>query len=157
MTTNPFAHLRNITWFPGHMATTAREMREKIKFVGTIIEVRDARVKQFEFPILIETRVFDQIPISSSNPLLNEIIGNRQRVVAINKTDLVDKHSLKVSEKKMTFFYPERKTILVDGQLLLEHKRTWKDILQMQKQKYFSPKKKIRRAFCQSFPISRIS
>lgn len=62
-----------IQWFPGHMTKAKRMMENQIKLVDAVVEVIDAR-----------------IPRSSMNPLLLEIIGQKPRVIAMNKTDLAD-------------------------------------------------------------------
>ena len=59
-----------INWFPGHMAKTRREMSEKIKLVDMVIEIRDAR-----------------IPESSVNPVINEVCGNKKRLIVLAKKD----------------------------------------------------------------------
>src|SRR5699024_10702395 len=62
-----------IQWFPGHMAKARREATEKMHLVDVVIELVDAR-----------------IPESSRNPMINEIVGNKPRIIALNKSDLVD-------------------------------------------------------------------
>ena len=63
----------NINWFPGHMAKTRRQIKESLKLVDTVIELRDAR-----------------IPASSTNPELNELIENKPKIILLNKADLAD-------------------------------------------------------------------
>lgn len=60
-----------INWFPGHMAKTKRELKENIKFVDIVIEIRDARIVK-----------------SSSNPEIDDICGNKPRIILLNKSDL---------------------------------------------------------------------
>lgn len=62
-----------IQWYPGHMAKARREIGEAVKQVDIVIEVIDAR-----------------IPMASRNPILNEIIGNKSRIIVLNKSDLAD-------------------------------------------------------------------
>lgn len=62
-----------INWFPGHMAKAQRMIREHLKLVDVVIELLDAR-----------------IPLSSANPVINEIIGSKPRLVALNKADLAE-------------------------------------------------------------------
>ena len=62
-----------IQWYPGHMAKARREIGEAVKQVDIVIEIIDAR-----------------IPIASRNPILNEIIGNKPRIIVLNKCDLAD-------------------------------------------------------------------
>ena len=63
-----------IQWFPGHMAKAKREAIENRKMVDIIIEMVAAR-----------------IPESSRNPLMDEIAGNKPRLIILNKADLADK------------------------------------------------------------------
>lgn len=66
--------MQQIQWFPGHMAKTERQISADIRLVDVVIELLDAR-----------------IPISSSNPRLPELIGNKKRLILLNKSDLADK------------------------------------------------------------------
>jgi len=63
-----------IQWFPGHMAKARREVTEKLKLVDIIFELVDAR-----------------IPESSSNPMLQEIIQHKPRLILLNKADMADR------------------------------------------------------------------
>ena len=62
-----------IQWFPGHMTKARKIITENLKLVDAVIELLDAR-----------------IPYSSANPMLQEIISGKPRVVALNKADLAD-------------------------------------------------------------------
>lgn len=62
-----------IQWFPGHMAKARREVTEKLKLVDIIYELVDAR-----------------IPYSSRNPMIDEIIQHKPRIVLLNKADMAD-------------------------------------------------------------------
>lgn len=62
-----------IQWFPGHMAKAKRELKEKLKLVDLVIELVDARA-----------------PISSQNPMLQEEIGEKRKLVVLMKNDLAD-------------------------------------------------------------------
>lgn len=62
-----------IQWFPGHMAQTRRVMKENLASVDLVFELLDAR-----------------IPQSSRNPEINGILGEKKRVVILNKSDLAD-------------------------------------------------------------------
>ena len=62
-----------VQWFPGHMAKTRRLIKESLPFVDLVTEIVDAR-----------------IPMSSSNPELAEMIGNKPRIVLLNKCDVAD-------------------------------------------------------------------
>ena len=65
--------MKDIQWFPGHMAKAKREISEYSKKVDLIIELKDAR-----------------IPYSSTNPMLNEIINNKPRLVILTKSCMAD-------------------------------------------------------------------
>lgn len=62
-----------INWFPGHMRKTQREIKENLKLVEAVIEIRDAR-----------------IPRSSSNPDIEKLCGNKPRLILLNKSDLTE-------------------------------------------------------------------
>lgn len=62
-----------IQWFPGHMAKARREVMEKLKLVDIVIELVDAR-----------------LPLSSRNPMLDQIIQQKPRLILLNKEDLAD-------------------------------------------------------------------
>lgn len=63
----------DVNWFPGHMAKTLREMRDHVKLVDIVIETCDAR-----------------IPESSRNPELDRLLGQKPRILVLNKADLAD-------------------------------------------------------------------
>lgn len=62
-----------IQWYPGHMAKTMRELKEKLNLCDCVLEVCDAR-----------------IPSSSRNPFLQELLQHKQKIVILNKGDLAD-------------------------------------------------------------------
>ncbi len=63
----------NINWYPGHMAKTKKQIIEDIKLIDIVVEILDARC-----------------PISSQNPDLKSMIGNKKKIIALNKSDLAD-------------------------------------------------------------------
>lgn len=63
----------HIHWFPGHMAKAHRMIQENIKLVDVVVELLDAR-----------------IPSSSGNPVIQEVIGQKPRLIVLNKADLAD-------------------------------------------------------------------
>jgi len=65
--------MENINWYPGHMKKTKELIKENLKLVNAVIEVLDAR-----------------LPISSSNPVIDELVKNKIRIVLLNKYDLSD-------------------------------------------------------------------
>ncbi|HEX7066255.1 MAG TPA: ribosome biogenesis GTPase YlqF [Bacillales bacterium] len=62
-----------IQWFPGHMAKTKREVKEKIKKIDVVLELVDAR-----------------IPNSSRNPMVDEMVADKPRLLLLNKADMAD-------------------------------------------------------------------
>lgn len=60
-------------WYPGHMRKTRKLLREHLKVVDVIFEMLDAR-----------------IPLSSKNPDVEKLIGQKPRIVVLNKCDLSD-------------------------------------------------------------------
>ncbi len=63
----------NINWYPGHMAKAKREIGEAMSKVDLVFELVDARC-----------------PEASRNPILNELIGSKPRIIILNKSDLAD-------------------------------------------------------------------
>lgn len=63
--------IENINWYPGHMKKTRELIKDNLKLVDLVIEVLDAR-----------------IPISSRNPIIDELVGSKPRVIVLNKTDI---------------------------------------------------------------------
>lgn len=57
-----------IQWFPGHMAKARREIKEKLKLVDFVMELVDARA-----------------PISSQNPMLQEVLDNKPKLLVLMK------------------------------------------------------------------------
>lgn len=88
--------LPSLNWFPGHMAKARRLITENLKLVDVVVELLDAR-----------------IPLSSANPLLNEIIGAKPRLIALNKADLAD---AQMTAKWVDFFRREGlKAVAIDS------------------------------------------
>lgn len=67
-----------LQWFPGHMAKTRRLLKENIKLVDVVVELVDAR-----------------LPLSSRNPEIDAIVGNRPRILVLNKSDMADSETNK--------------------------------------------------------------
>lgn len=63
----------NIQWYPGHMTKARRMMEEDIKLIDIVIELVDAR-----------------IPLSSKNPDIDKLAGQKSRMILLNKYDLAD-------------------------------------------------------------------
>lgn len=63
----------SIQWFPGHMSKAKKQLLEQLRWVDVVIELGDARV-----------------PESSRNPLLEELLGDKPKLIILNKADLSD-------------------------------------------------------------------
>ena len=70
--------MKQIQWFPGHMAKARRQVEEKLGVIDVVFELLDARAVK-----------------SSMNPTLSEIIKNKPKLVLLNKADLADPHQNK--------------------------------------------------------------
>ena len=86
----------NINWFPGHMAKTRRLIQEHLKLVDVVVEIRDAR-----------------IPASSGNPMIEELLGTKPRVILLNKYDMADDE---ITQKWISYFQSvHTKVLLTDS------------------------------------------
>ena len=65
--------VENINWYPGHMKKTRELIEANLKMVDLVIEVVDAR-----------------IPSSSRNPIIDQLVKDKQRIIILNKSDLSD-------------------------------------------------------------------
>jgi len=86
----------NINWYPGHMKKTKESIKRCLSLVDIVYELVDSR-----------------IPISSQNPDIDNIVGDKPRIKILNKSDLADE---KANEKWIKFF--ERRgipAVLVDS------------------------------------------
>ncbi len=86
------SNLQNIQWFPGHMAKTKRQITEQLKIIDAVAEIVDAR-----------------IPVSSRNPDLAGIIGNKPHIILLNKCDMADEKATKEWIK----YYSEKNIIAI--------------------------------------------
>lgn len=64
----------NINWYPGHMAKTKREIKEKLNLIDIVYEVIDARM-----------------PLSSKIVDIDELIGDKKKILVMTKYDICDK------------------------------------------------------------------
>ncbi|MFK8182172.1 MAG: ribosome biogenesis GTPase YlqF [Phormidesmis sp.] len=62
----------SIQWYPGHIAKAERALQEQLKRVDVVLEVRDAR-----------------IPLATLHPKLNQWLGDKKRVLVINRVDMI--------------------------------------------------------------------
>ena len=86
-----------IQWFPGHMAKARREVSEKIKYVDIVFELVDAR-----------------LPLSSRNPMMDQIVQQKPRLVLLNKGDLADNDQ----NKKWQHYFQKKgyQTLVINAQ-----------------------------------------
>lgn len=82
-----------IQWYPGHMAKAKREIKEKMKMIDLVIELKDAR-----------------IPNASTNPIIDEIVGNKPRLILLCKSQMAD---LEVTREWMNW-YAQKNLIALD-------------------------------------------
>jgi ribosome biogenesis GTPase A len=68
--------MKQIQWFPGHMAKTRRLIATNLSLVDAVVEIVDARS-----------------PLSSRNPEMDHMTKNKPRLVLLNKSDLADERS----------------------------------------------------------------
>lgn len=71
--------MKNIQWFPGHMAKTRRLIKANLSLVDAIVEIVDART-----------------PMSSSNPEMESLTSGKPRIILLNKCDLADEKSTQI-------------------------------------------------------------
>jgi ribosome biogenesis GTPase A len=86
-----------IQWYPGHMAKARRQAQEKLKLIDVVIELVDAR-----------------IPLSSRNPVIDELAKGKPRLMLLNKSDLADPA---LTEKWVAYFEGKGFSVLkIDAQ-----------------------------------------
>ncbi len=86
----------NINWYPGHMKKTKESIQNNLKMVDVVFELIDAR-----------------IPFSSQNPVIESIVGDKPRVIILNKSDLADSRSNKIWQEY--FNEKDIPSVLVDS------------------------------------------
>ena len=67
----------HIHWYPGHIAKAEKKLKEQLSLVDAVIEVLDAR-----------------LPLSSSYDNITRLLGEKPRLILLNKADLTDKNEL---------------------------------------------------------------
>ena len=68
--------MENINWYPGHMKKTRELIQQNLKMVDAVVEVIDAI-----------------IPVSSRNPIIDELVRGKPRIIVLNKSDLADENA----------------------------------------------------------------
>lgn len=76
--------MKQIQWFPGHMAKTRRLIASNLSLVDAVVEIVDARS-----------------PLSSRNPEMDHMTKNKPRLVLLNKSDLADE---KTTQQWINYF-----------------------------------------------------
>ena len=76
--------MKQIQWFPGHMAKTRRLIAANLKLVDAVVEIVDART-----------------PLSSRNPEMDSMTKGKPRMILLNKCDLADD---KATQKWINYF-----------------------------------------------------
>lgn len=106
--------MKQIQWYPGHMAKTKRQIKEHVKLIDVVLELLDAR-----------------IPYSSHNPDLSNMIGTTPKIVLLNKADLADSKEV---DKWIAYYQeqgvPALKINAVNGKGLHQILPTIKELLQ---------------------------
>ena len=92
MENNNIIDIPSLQWYPGHMRKAERLVKENLKLVDVVVELLDAR-----------------IPLSSANPVLREIVGDKPRVIVLNKADLADEAATRAWVK----YFAEQELIAV--------------------------------------------
>ena len=68
----------NINWYPGHMVKAINDIKSVLKLIDIVVEVCDAR-----------------LPLSSCNPIIEELAKDKQKIMVLNKKDLADDEETK--------------------------------------------------------------
>ena len=74
----------NINWYPGHMKKTRELIQENLKAVDLVIEIVDSR-----------------IPVSSRNPIIDELVSGKPRIIVLGKADLADENETQTWSEKL--------------------------------------------------------
>ena len=69
--------IQMVQWYPGHIAKAERQLKEQLKMVDVVLEVRDAR-----------------IPMSTCHPQVSQWVGSKPRIVVFNRADMISKKDL---------------------------------------------------------------
>ncbi len=88
--------MATIQWFPGHMSKARRQVQENIKHVDFVTILVDAR-----------------LPLSSQNPMLTKIVGDKPKLMILNKADLAD--SARTAEWRSFFESQGIKTLAINS------------------------------------------
>ncbi|WZN61436.1 GTP-binding ribosome biogenesis protein YlqF [Chloropicon roscoffensis] len=70
--------VQRVQWYPGHIAKAERLLKERLKAVDVILELRDAR-----------------IAFSTEHPDLDSWAGNKPKILVLNRVDMVSKYEFR--------------------------------------------------------------
>ena len=102
----------NINWYPGHMAKTKREIKEKLNLIDIVYEVIDSRM-----------------PLSSKIVDIDELIGDKKKILVMTKYDICDKE-----ETNKFIKYYENKGYIVIPVDLINNSNDTKKIIDVSKE-----------------------
>lgn len=91
-----FNDMAIIQWYPGHMSKARRQVQENIKHVDFVTILVDAR-----------------LPLSSQNPMLTKIVGDKPKLMILNKADLAD--SIRTTQWRSFFEKQGIKTLAINS------------------------------------------
>ncbi|TRM12382.1 ribosome biogenesis GTPase YlqF [Lentibacillus cibarius] len=105
-----------IQWFPGHMAKAKREVEEKLKLVDFAVELVDARA-----------------PYSSQNPMLQDVLQQKPKMIVMMKKDLAD---AEITADWLAYFHDQgMKAVAINVNDKADIKRVIQTANQMSKEK----------------------
>ncbi len=124
----------NINHYPGHMVKAQRDIKEIIKLIDVVVEVLDAR-----------------IPLSSRNPIIDELVKNKQRIIVLNKSDLADEKT--TTEWINSFKSKDISCVAVDSSVPQDIKKIVNEIIKKGEEVY---KDKVEKTSIDYKPIYRV-
>ncbi len=118
----------NINWYPGHMAKTKREIKEKLDLIDIVYEVIDARM-----------------PLSSKVVDIDDLIKDKPRILIVTKYDLCDKSETdKLIDYYKSLGYVTVVVDLISGkninQIIIESTKLLQDMNEKRKLKGLKPR-----------------
>ncbi|MDO4593910.1 MAG: ribosome biogenesis GTPase YlqF [Tissierellia bacterium] len=113
----------NINWYPGHMVKTKKDIKNSLSLVDIVLEIIDAR-----------------IPRSSRNPMLDEILKDKPRMIILNKTDLAEDNE---NDKWIDYFKKNStKAIKINSKENINTKRIYNEAKSLLKEEFERRKRK---------------
>lgn len=90
--------IENINWYPGHMKKTRELIQNNLRMVDAVVEVVDAR-----------------IPVSSRNPIIDDLVSAKPRIIAINKSDLADAEANRLWKSRLTSEDADTRAVIMNS------------------------------------------